>query len=296
MVGQTPKCKICGGQTVAFAEKPGHAIKDIFHFARCSTCDFISVINPCLDFARLYSREYYEGRGADPLVDYYFELEHPRQTLRRYEWRGIARVVNKLVGNSRNVQWLDYGCGNGGLVRYLRDELHVDAVGYDEGAIVDDARAKGIPILTRPDLEQNAGRFSVITMIEVIEHLPDPIMILRQVRRLLKPGGVLFITTGNSEPHLASFLDWGYVMPEIHVSYFTPRSLAKALALSNFSTSFPGYVDGWSDIIRFKFLKTLGFKRSQFWERFVPWSILSRVIDIKYKASAHPFGRAEGQP
>jgi 2-polyprenyl-3-methyl-5-hydroxy-6-metoxy-1,4-benzoquinol methylase len=296
MVGQTPKCKICGGQTVAFGEKPGREIKDVFRFVRCSSCNFISVENACLDYAGLYSREYYQGRGADPLVDYYFELEHSQKTLRRYEWRGIAQVVNKLVAGASDVQWLDYGCGNGGLVRYLRDELRIDAVGYDEGAIVDDARAKGIPILTKAELAQKAERFSVITMIEVIEHLPDPIAVLRQVRGLLKPGGVLFVTTGNSEPHLSKFLDWGYVMPEIHVSYFTPQSLALALAASNFSTSFPGYIDGWSDIIRFKFLKTLGFKRSQFWERFVPWGILSRVIDMKYKASAHPVGRAQEQP
>jgi SAM-dependent methyltransferase len=145
--------------------------------------------------------------------------------------------------------------------------------------------------LADEDLEAEAGRMSIVTMIEVIEHLPDPIAVLRKVRRLLRPGGLLFLTTGNSAPHRHHFIDWDYVIPDIHVSYFNPGNLGLALVASGFSCEFPGHIDGWDDIIRFKFLKAIGWRRSGLLERVVPWKIFSKIIDTHYKNSAHPIGR-----
>ncbi len=284
-------CKICGGETEAIGTMPGAIIAQTFHFLRCRVCDFVCVADPCLDFARLYDDAYYRGKGADPYVDYFSELENPQSTIRQYEWRGIHRAVTHLTGNAGAPRWLDYGCGNGGLVRYLR-KASVDAVGYDEGAIVDVARAKGIPILHKDELEAAVGSFSVVTLIEVIEHIPDPVPFLRNVRRFLKPGGLLFLTTGNSSPYRGDILKWRYVMPDIHVSFFNPQNMQRALQASGFEAQFPGYISGWDDIIRFKFLKTIGVRETAAWERVLPWSLLSRVIDLRVKPSAHPAGRA----
>jgi hypothetical protein len=91
-----------------------------FQLARCPQCQFAFVVNPWVEFERIYSEEYYQGRGADPTVDYIFELEHPDATVRYFEWRGIAQVIGSLTAIAAGTTWLDYGCGNGGLVRFLR--------------------------------------------------------------------------------------------------------------------------------------------------------------------------------
>jgi SAM-dependent methyltransferase len=287
----TPDCKICGSRTVEFGAKPGVVVDTVFRFCRCETCNFISVVNPCLDYARLYGAEYYRGEGADRYVDYEYELEHPDATIRRYEWRGIHDIVQKHVADLSAARWLDYGCGNGGLVRYLRTR-NIAACGFDEGAIVTAARAKGIPIKTPAEIENETGQYSVVTMIEVIEHITDPLPMLRQVRRLLQPGGMLFLTTGNSAPYRRQFVDWRYVIPDIHVSFFDPSNMSRALAASGFRAETKGYVDGWDDIIRFKTLKSLGFKRGTILDKLVPWPLAARLIDKKVRLSDHPIGIA----
>ena len=80
--------------------------------------------------------------------------------------------------------------------------------------------------------------------------------------------------------------------PEIHVSYFTSRSLADALRQTGFDPFPRGILPGWDDIVRFKILKKLGVRNANAWQRLLPWTLLSRLADKKYGLSAHPLGRA----
>src|ERR1035441_6319220 len=112
--------------------KRSSARGQLFGLAHCANCRFSCVTNPRTDFDCVYDRAYYEGRGADPSVDYERELADHR-TIRAYEWRGILRLVQSLQSVSAEVAWLDYGCGLGGFVRSLRDHGVTDAVGFDQG-------------------------------------------------------------------------------------------------------------------------------------------------------------------
>lgn len=280
-----PECKICGSPTLDAGTKRGHFEQREFHLRQCSRCHFGFVVDPCTDYARIYSDAYYRGEGADPLVDYEYELEHPERTIRQYEWQGIYRAVQSLAPLSADTQWLDFGCGNGGLVRFCRSK-QVPAFGFEEGAIVEKARAVGIPIVPRAGLRDQS--FDVITAIEVLEHVDQPLDMLREIRRLLKPDGLFFFTTGNASPYRGSLSSWKYVMPEIHISFFEPETMRQALASTGFRVEFRGYVPGFMDIIRFKILKNLRIRNRAVWERVLPWPLLSRLADARFEISAHP--------
>jgi cyclopropane fatty-acyl-phospholipid synthase-like methyltransferase len=264
-----------------------------FVLRHCPACHFSFVANPWTDYAAIYSEAYYAGKGADPLVDYEFELDFPAVTIRRHEWRGITAAVASLTPLTATTTWLDFGCGNGSLVRYCQTNNLCRAFGFEEGASGNHARRAGVTLLSSADLDRRAGAFDIVTAVEVLEHVTDPLATLRQIRSLLRPGGLFFYTTGNAQPYRASLLNWRYVTPEIHVSFYEPETLRQALLRTGFRPEFRGFVPGFTDIIRFKILKNLGIRRQSAWQRILPWPLLARAADARLHVTAHPIAWAE---
>ena len=180
----------------------------------------------------------------------------------------------------------------GGLVDHCRNELGVDAVGHDEGWAVEHARERGVPTLDDAQMREQEGTFDVVTAIEVMEHIADPVPALQGIRRMLRPGGLLFLTTGNARPYRGRIDRWAYVIPEIHVSFFEPRTMATALGRAGFRPEHLAYRAGFTDVIRFKLLKNLRVRGRSRVEAVVPWPPVARLVDRRYGISAHPVGWA----
>ena len=284
-------CEICGHDTQEIGAKEGRFRKQLFHIRRCPACHFLNVADPWTEYHEVYSEAYYRGEGADPLVDYALDLERFSTTAHLYEWRGLLRAIRALMPVNDETSWLDFGCGAGGLVRYLRTE-GVKATGFEEGAIAQRARATGIPIVDSRELERLSGTFDVVTAVEVLEHVQHPLEVLALIRKMLKPGGLFFCTTGNAKRHSRHLLQWSYIIPEIHISFFEPETLAMALQKTGFRPAWPGYLPGFSDILRYKILKYLGVKQRSLAEAILPWPLISRSAQLYLKVMDHPIGWA----
>lgn len=122
---------------------------------------------------------------------------------------------------NRNAKVLDYGCGTGKLVAFLR-ENGVNAEGYDKYL------GKANDFLFNGDLAFSGAHYDVVTMIEVIEHTAAPYLDLHIIFHILKPGGVLMIET--------SFTDWmdletdTYINPSIgHSTIFSHKGLDEVM-------------------------------------------------------------------
>jgi SAM-dependent methyltransferase len=284
-------CRICGHEAHTVGLVRGKYHDRDFTLKRCDACGFAFIADPWLDYAAIYDERYYAGEGADHLANYSAELESPEKTIRWYEWVGISRVVGNLVKEPAQLRWLDYGCGTGGLVRFVRDAGH-DAYGFEPSLFADRLADYGVPLVDEAALPQLAGSFDVVTAIEVIEHTLDPVAELRRMRELLRPGGLLFLTTGNAEPYAHKLTEWRYVIPEIHVSYFEPRTLDRALELAGFTPERAGYVDGFDAILKFKVLKNLHGKRRSVLTDAIPARPIARLGERIARVSDQPIGWA----
>src|SRR5215213_5457306 len=134
---------------------------------------------------------------------------------------------------------LDLGCGAGRFVAVLR-EAGADPVGVELAqAALDRARrnVSGADLrLVAPDgsLPLPHGEFDVVWCSEVLEHVPDTIALLTEVRRVLKPGGRLLVTVpdhGRLKRALIALVhhEAHYDPLGQHVRFYTRRSLTRAL-------------------------------------------------------------------
>lgn len=289
----SPTCRVCAGITRSVGVVHGSFSDRDYHLARCADCHYAFLVDPWLDYAEIYNDRYYAGQGADPLVDYLFELEHPERTIRRYEWQGIETLVTDLLGGrAPSRRWLDYGCGNGGLVRHLRNAGAAEAFGFDEGSITAAANARGVPTLDKSELDSMAGSFDVVTAIEVIEHTLDPVAELRRMRSMLRPGGLLFMTTGNARPFADRLTKWKYVIPELHISYFEPSTIERAMLDAGFRPERRRLGRGFDEVMKFKVLKNLHFRRRSILTDLLPAPLISAISDRVVRLSEHPVGWA----
>ena len=128
---------------------------------------------------------------------------------------------------------LDVGCGDGSFLRVAtRCDWHATGLDPDVNAVAS-CRSNALDVL-HGGIERFGAvesRFDVITLNHVIEHVPDPIELLRSCYRLLKLGGQLWLQTPNIDS-LGSRRygrHWRGLEPPRHLVLFDPVSLRSAL-------------------------------------------------------------------
>jgi len=251
-------CNLCrSGQQHLCFEKAGNLTGQVFRIVRCDDCG-MTFVNPRLSARAindLYSEEYFNGGGFDTSVDYVeaaSHTEHPGDAV-----RAMRRIASVFRAPARI---LEVGPGMGGFMRLAAEEGY-DVHGLELSAFaVEQLRATGLNVMqgVLPRAEIPDHSMDVVVAIEVIEHLPDPMAFFRDVRRILKPGGLFYYETGNVECSEAIRLgaDWDYIMPEGHLYYFSPRLMRKFLQHAGFEAAYPH----WSNPTRtaFRLLRKIG--------------------------------------
>jgi 2-polyprenyl-3-methyl-5-hydroxy-6-metoxy-1,4-benzoquinol methylase len=157
---------------------------------------------------------------------------HPR---RRADMEFTAMHLPAVRGG----RLLEVGCGSGQALRVL-GRLGWDAEGVDfDRAAVERARARGLRVRLGSLREQGyaAESFDAVVMSHLIEHVPDPLALLEECRRLLKPGGQLVVVTPNARSwgHTLFREHWFALDPPRHLVLFhldTLRSLVEAAGLA----------------------------------------------------------------
>jgi SAM-dependent methyltransferase len=176
---------------------------------------------------------------------------------RQIEYAWLMGLWGERVG-----RLLEIGCGGGAFLAGMRDlGWEVDGVGGDEKVVASaDARfglkvrAGSLESAVFPD-----DSFDAVALSHMIEHVHDPIRLLSECRRVLKPGGRLVLLTPNVESvgHREFRASWISLDPPRHLHLFSLASLGTAairagLRVESLRTTARWAMDLWviSDQIR----------------------------------------------
>jgi len=203
---------------------------------RCSACG--QLISQCTEAHYWQSmQEFDDSQGTLPKAG----SEGGRLRRSKKFLDQIAKLLGQPAGE---IRLLDVGCSSGAFL-HAAVKLGFRAEGVEPAPkAAATARAAGLKV--HRGLLQEAGyadgQFDAITLFEVIEHLQHPQELLQECRRILRPGGILLVGTGNagSWSMAAMGARWEYLHIAKHgghVSFFNLGSIASLAQHSGFSVA-----------------------------------------------------------
>lgn len=228
-------CPLCGASSF----RPRHWIRG-YTIVDCTRCGLTHVNPQPTD--RTLAR-FYETVFHTP--DWYQRFPH----LRDFDYFGEA--AGDVAGHASYVElirhhiargsWLDVGCGHGRLAAEAKAAGY-DAFGLDPNPLATRAARERLGAdRVFPSSVETAGfptgRFTIVSLVGTIEHVKRPLETLREIHRILAPGGLILVQT----PNLASLqyrrqgTAWEQFTPPGHLVYFTPRTLRGILHGARFS-------------------------------------------------------------
>ena len=152
---------------------------------------------------------------------------------RRVATRRLSRIAAFLDKAPAAIRLVDVGCSRGQFVADAK-AAGFEAEGVEPAPrLAAAARAEGLDVHTGllEELRLPEQSFDALTLFEVVEHLKEPLPLLGEAARILRPGGVVCLTTGNAASWTVAAMGarWDYfdmARDGGHVSFYNPRSLA----------------------------------------------------------------------
>jgi SAM-dependent methyltransferase/glycosyltransferase involved in cell wall biosynthesis len=185
---------------------------------RCRACGLVYTSR------RPSDHELFDWYATYPVEDQISPITVARlgELVRSFEpYRRLGTLLDVGAGSGHLLDAAAYAGWSTHAVEYgPRQRERLTALGHDLHA----------PLLERRDL--NDGSFDVVVLQEVIEHMRDPVHELREVARVLRPGGLLYVTCPNFASLSRRLLGprWRVVEYPEHLNYFTASSLRSLAA------------------------------------------------------------------
>ncbi len=216
---------ICGGNSIPEFERRK------FVFFRCQSCSLLFV-SPRFNAESIYDESYFSG-GAHGFGFSNYEIDKTASS------RYLHQLLNWLLSEPvpSNFKLLDVGAANGFFVE-LCTRRGIDATGIEISQdAVEWAKRLGRNV-TNSTLEKfsSAEKFTAITLLDVLEHIHDPIEFLAAASINLEDNGLLLINVPNEGSLTAKLTgkNWHALLPPEHWFYFNKKSLKFLLENSGF--------------------------------------------------------------
>ncbi len=151
-------------------------------------------------------------------------------------WKDIQTLLERHVPNDHTRSLLDIGCGHGRFGHYM-STLGWNVVGVEpSNDAAGHARSLGLKVYASiQECFRNTPPFDAVTLLNVLEHVIDPIDLLRGIRDRLRAHGILVVRVPNDFSVLQKVAQerlnrkpWWIAIPD-HLNYFNYKSLLRVL-------------------------------------------------------------------
>jgi SAM-dependent methyltransferase len=239
-------CVLCGGELRPYLEQVNdHISGQNFDIGKCSGCELGVTRNTPKDLSPYY-RDYYGGRHGFTA---------------KFRAGQRLSLVRKKIGEQGERSLLDVGCGEGTFLLAARKQGWTVA-----GTEMNPAPAQALGLEVFEDLEALNGKreFDCVTLWHSLEHMRDPMAVIRSVFPLLKSDGWLFVAVPDAEGWQARFSgqDWLHLDVPRHLYHFSRKSLGMLHKKCGFQVreemhqEFEYDVLGWSQSVLNKLFPT----------------------------------------
>ena len=157
---------------------------------------------------------------------------HHESVLQSHKWRTVENSAQFLVEYLKDSSFvLDAGCGPGNISAGISELLpNGKVIGIDFSSIIIDQAKSEFPTSKYGNLEFQQGdiyqldfadnTFDIVYMHQVLQHLQHPVLALTELRRVLKPGGILAVRDADYQaftwyPQLPELDRWGILYREV---------------------------------------------------------------------------------
>ena len=233
------ECPLCGDKNKDYLFE-----RFRISYLRCSNCTCAYVEKFPKDFSDIYNDKNYKNIAEKAYisnVDYRVERFAPER----------ISLIKRFIPKVKNPKLLDIGCGTGWFLEYAKHAgFNVSGIEFSKNLALATSSRLGVPIYT--DLLNTLPKpkvYDVITMFDVIEHIPDPGETIKIASKYLSKGGILLMYTPNLESLAIHYLKEhsSSVIPVHHPFLFTKKSIEMLIVKHGLKVIY--YATKGSDIV-----------------------------------------------
>lgn len=210
---ETSSCPLCRGLArETFAE-----INDWLTVEKCNQCEYAYASH----FPNFVEDVYDSEQYLDSALNAYDRSREYRK--KRFGSERIG-IIGKYFETG---SILDIGCGTGWFLEAARDAGYSVAGQELSSQLAEFTSEKFKLQVHNKEVNEIHKKFDVVTMFDLIEHVPDPLKLLHDCNNLLQTGGIILVFTPNLDSHgITEMREFSsLVTPPSHLHYFTPKSV-----------------------------------------------------------------------
>jgi 2-polyprenyl-3-methyl-5-hydroxy-6-metoxy-1,4-benzoquinol methylase len=210
-----------------------------FSFKKCSVCQSI-FMNPGPTPELVY-KFYENSHNYKYWSEYIYPLSRQArmETIHKQRSTFVLEALRQHLGSGKR-SILEIGAGTGDTLACLKDqtnqEIDVHAIEWNPDMITQ-LRKNKINVIDKSieKLSESMQKFDAVLLFEVAEHLLSPLTSFKSIYKLLKPGGLVLLSTPNAASIEVQFLrELSTTLDIEHISVLTPQAMVFLATMSNF--------------------------------------------------------------